>query len=370
MKTTLKRGIGRSAEPTGTGRAVSPPPIDPFVRRYRQPEPEPRSRTALLAKVLMWIALVALMLSAGIVGGTYLYVERDIAQALEPESLDVKVAQERLDAVIPGEPTIALVVGSDKRVGAESAETGHSDTLMLLRADPETDTVTLLSFPRDLLVDVRCADRPPFVSRINVAYSECGATGSLLTVRELTGLPLNYLITVNFRGFMGVVGNIGGVWVDVDRRYFNDNSQGGERYASIDLMPGYQALDLGTAAVGDDGDGAERERPGGRGVARVGAAGWPRLQDGLRREPERAERAELRVLQHGDLLRRVSRCAAGRDASRQAVRRLARRAASGGDLAPGERRDGHRHPRADVPRHDRAGRRGSHAAAPAARGDA
>ena len=242
MKTTLKRGIGRSAETNGNGRAVFPPPIDPFVRRYRQPDPEPRSRTALLAKVLMWIALVALMLSAGIVGGTYLYVERDIAQALEPESLDVKVAQERLDAVIPGEPTIALVVGSDKRVGAEGAETGHSDTLMLLRADPETDTVTLLSFPRDLLVDVRCADRPPFVSRINVAYSECGATGSLLTVRELTGLPLNYLVTVNFRGFMGVVGNIGGVWVDVDRRYFNDNSQGGQRYASIDLMPGYQPL--------------------------------------------------------------------------------------------------------------------------------
>jgi LCP family protein required for cell wall assembly len=100
----------------------------------------------------------------------------------------------------------------------------------------------MLSFPRDLLVDVQCANRATFVARINVAYSECGSTGSLLTVRRLTGLPINYLVTVNFRGFKQVVSNLGGVWMDVDRRYLNDNSQGGEHYATIDLKPGYQKL--------------------------------------------------------------------------------------------------------------------------------
>jgi LCP family protein required for cell wall assembly len=242
MKTTLKRGIGRSAEMNGNGRAVFPPAIEPPMRRYRQPGPEPRRGVALFARVLLWVALVALMLAGGVVGGTYLYVERDIARALEPDSLDVEVAQEQLDAVIPGEPTTALVVGYDKRAGFEESQTGHSDTLMLVRADPDLETVTMLSFPRDLLVDVQCEGRPSFVSRINTAYAECGSTGSLLTVRNLTGLPINYLITVNFRGFKQVVSHIGGVWIDVDRRYFNDNSQGGDRYAAIDLKPGYQTL--------------------------------------------------------------------------------------------------------------------------------
>jgi LCP family protein required for cell wall assembly len=242
MKTTLKRGIGRSADVNGNGRAVFPPAIEPVMRRYRQPEPEARRGVALFGKILLWVSLVAVMLAGGVVGGTYLYVERDIAQALGPNSLDVEVAEEKLDAVIPGEPTTALVVGYDRRAGVEQAETGHSDTLMLVRADPELKTVTMLSFPRDLLVDVQCDNRPSFVARINVAYSECGSTGSLLTVRRLTGLPINYLVTVNFRGFKQVVANLGGVWMDVDRRYFNDNSQGGERYATIDLQPGYQRL--------------------------------------------------------------------------------------------------------------------------------
>ena len=47
---------------------------------------------------------------------------------------------------------------------------------------------------------------------------------------------------VNFRGFKQLVAKVGGVWMDVDRRYFNDNTSGGERYATIDLQPGYQKL--------------------------------------------------------------------------------------------------------------------------------
>ena len=60
-------------------------------------------------------------------------------------------------------------------------------------------------------------------------------------MRNLTGVPIHYLITVNFRGFTKIVANLGGVWMDVDRRYFNDNSSGYDRYAAIDLKPGYQS---------------------------------------------------------------------------------------------------------------------------------
>ena len=60
-------------------------------------------------------------------------------------------------------------------------------------------------------------------------------------MRKLTGLPVNYLITVNFRGFRQLVDAIGGVWMDVDRRYFNDRGGPGG-YATINLFPGYQKL--------------------------------------------------------------------------------------------------------------------------------
>ena len=68
-------------------------------------------------------------------------------------------------------------------------------------------------------------------------------------MRKLTGVPINFLVTVNFRGFKQVVSRMGGVWIDVDRRYFNDNSSGGDRYAVIDLQPGYQKLNGGTRSI-------------------------------------------------------------------------------------------------------------------------
>ena len=79
--------------------------------------------------------------------------------------------------------------------------------------------------------------------RINSAYAYCGLGGALETVRHLTNVPINYLIPINFLGFIGVVNKLGGVWLDVDRRYYNKNvGTSGTDYANIDLQPGYQHL--------------------------------------------------------------------------------------------------------------------------------
>jgi len=88
---------------------------------------------------------------------------------------------------------------------------------------------------------VTCPGRPTYRGRINEAYAMCGTRGTLETVRKLTGLPVNYLITVNFKSFRQLVDAIGGVWVDVDRRYFNDRG-GPTGFATINLFPGYQRL--------------------------------------------------------------------------------------------------------------------------------
>ena len=240
MRTTLKRGIGRGAAVNGNGRAVLPPAALPPMTVYRQPLPERRSGWAVAGRIFLWTLAVCLMLVGGFAGGSYLYLERDIAQKLTATSPDLKAAQDKLDVVVPGEPTIALVLGYDKRQGREASETGLSDTLMLVRADPSERTISMFSFPRDLVVDIHC---PGGVSRgrINTAYSFCGATGSLQTVRELTDVPVNYLAKVNFRGFKQIVAKLGGVYLDVDRRYFNDRA-GPFGYATINLKPGYQKV--------------------------------------------------------------------------------------------------------------------------------
>lgn len=242
MKTTLKRGIGRGADFNGNGRAVLPPPVLSPVSLYRQPQPARRAFLRLLVQTVLWLALVAVVLAAGAAGGLYLYWHESVADVVATTP-DVVKAQKTLDVPIAGEAATALVIGYDKRAfGPERGFEARSDTIMLLRADPDLKTLSLLSFPRDLIVDVHCPGKQPIRDRVNTAYTLCGAPGTLETVRRLTGLPINYLITVNFRGFTQIVAKLGGVWVDVDRRYFNDNSSGFDNYATINLKPGYQKL--------------------------------------------------------------------------------------------------------------------------------
>ena len=249
MRTTLKRGVGRGAELNGSdGRAVFPPGTVSAITRYRQPPPAARSGLGLLGRILLATVLGVVAIALGIAGGSYLYFHQSVA-AVRAHSTDVKVAQKQLQTTLPGHAAIALVVGYDHRLGKESVLESRSDTVMLLRADPQTKTISLLSFPRDLLVDVYC--RPhgaPVYDRINSAYSRCGAKGTLYTVQHLTGLPINYLITVNFHGFKQIVDKLGGVWLDVDRRYYNKNvGTEATNYADIDLRPGYQKLDANDA---------------------------------------------------------------------------------------------------------------------------
>jgi LCP family protein required for cell wall assembly len=226
---------------------LAPPPA-PVVTRYTQPEAPRRSVVGTLVRGVLWLVAAASVVATGLAGGAYLYLELEVVEAVKPREKAVREAAQTLDITLPGEPAIALVVGYDTRkYGADVDATPRSDTLMLVRADPTEKTLSLLSFPRDLLVDIRCPGKPDVRARINAAYSECGVAGSLETVRALTGLPINYLVTVDFRGFRQLVARVGGVWMDVDRRYHNDNT-GFERYAAIDLQPGYQKLN-GTDAL-------------------------------------------------------------------------------------------------------------------------
>jgi LCP family protein required for cell wall assembly len=245
MRTTLKRGVGRGATSNGNGRAIFPPGAISTVTRYRQPPPPPSSGLGLVARILLGTFLTITSLALAVAAGSYLYFHQSIA-AVQASTPDVVKAQKVLHIPKANEPAIALVIGYDHRAGVEANRPSLSDTLMLIRADPRTKSISLLSFPRDLDVPIYCSPGAAAVTtdRINSAYSRCGSKGTLLTVEKLTDLPVNYLITVNFHGFKEVVDKLGGVWMDVDRRYYNRNTGSAyNNFANIDLQPGYQRLD-------------------------------------------------------------------------------------------------------------------------------
>ena len=246
MRTTLKRGVGRTTDGNGNGRATLPPAGLTAISHYHQP----RRRggiPGLIGRILFFLLVAMTSLVFGIAGGYWLdgeqtVVDIDRASRKDPQ---IRKAAQKLNIRLPGRPAIAMVVGQDFRKWAKDEEKGgRADTVMLMRADPEGGTMSTISFPRDLIVDIHCPGRSSFPGPINSAYALCGLQGTVETVKQLTGLPVHYLVTIDYRGFIQTVDKMGGVWIDVDRRYFNDNSNPGREgtFPPIDLQPGYQQV--------------------------------------------------------------------------------------------------------------------------------
>ena len=250
MRTTLKRGAhwaaeherdGNGAGTNGSGNGAPParPPLTSMVRYGPPPKRHPFLR---VAKAFGWVVIVALMLVVGVTGGAALWGE-DLRQATAPKTPAEKKAQEKLDAApaAPGAPVNVIVIGYDKRHG-ETAHDSRSDTIMVVRLDPRGKTISMLSFPRDLRAEIAgCKRSAPTVGKINEAFTNCGPAGTIETVKKLTGIPINYYVLVDFAGFIKVVDRMGGIFMDVDHRYFNDSSGFGG-YSAIDLHSGYQRL--------------------------------------------------------------------------------------------------------------------------------
>jgi LCP family protein required for cell wall assembly len=250
MRTTLKRGVGRAASGNGNGKAVFPPGNLTTVTRYRQPPPSSSTALGLFGRILLVVFLAITSVAIAVGGGAYLYFHQSVA-AVQAHTKSVVRAADKLNVPVAHHAAIALIIGYDHRANEAKSDPSLSDTIMLVRADPSTNTISLLSFPRDLEVPIYCGDSASdgvghivsSANRINSAYSDCQESGTLLTIEHLTNLPVNYLITVNFHGFKEVVDKLGGVWMDVDRRYYNKNTGSGyDDYANINLQPGYQLL--------------------------------------------------------------------------------------------------------------------------------
>src|SRR6478736_1033514 len=107
---------------------------------------------------------------------------------------------------------------------------------LLLRLDPDKNAIALMSIPRDLKVEI-----PGYgTEKFNAAYTYGGPKLTLRVVKELTGLPINHVVNVDFLGFVRAVDAIGCVYVD--RRYYHSNAESSEEYAEINVQPGYQLL--------------------------------------------------------------------------------------------------------------------------------
>jgi LCP family protein required for cell wall assembly len=155
-------------------------------------------------------------------------------------SLNPAIKQANVTLANPGNPQTVLLIGSDHRA-REPFNAAHTDTMMLVRMDPDSSTVNVLSVPRDLQVQIPQGGAVA-TNKLNAAYSIGGPNllVRILKHQVFPGLQVNHIIDVNFKGFSDLVDAIGCVYTDVDHRYYNNTAF--TNYSSIDIQPGYQKL--------------------------------------------------------------------------------------------------------------------------------
>jgi polyisoprenyl-teichoic acid--peptidoglycan teichoic acid transferase len=188
----------------------------------------------LLKRFLIGTLSITVVAAAATTSSVLLFFDQTVAKFR-----NVDVGRE-LTAVGGGDPQTIMLAGSDRRHGdRKRGLRARSDTIMLMRIDPDKG-IALLSLPRDLKVSIPGHG----IDKINAAYSIGGPKLTIKTVKQLTGLHINHYVDVSFHGFSEAVNAIGCVYVDVDRRYFNNNSGlgYGQQYAVIDVKPGYQNM--------------------------------------------------------------------------------------------------------------------------------
>lgn len=165
-----------------------------------------------------------------------------------------------------GEPINLLVMGSDVREGKSDVDGAgaagevqgmRSDTTMIAHISADRTRVELVSIPRDTLVDIPSCIMPNGAETaprsdvmFNSAFSLGGQTGdvgaaaacTIRTVQDLTAVPIDDFIVVDFAGFMNMVEALGGVPMYIPEAVDDPDAQ-------LKLAAGCQVLD-GRDALG------------------------------------------------------------------------------------------------------------------------
>ena len=191
--------------------------------------------------------MIVLLTAGATATATLLQIKEQIAP---PKGAPPPVATREVTEAKPGKPQTIMILGSDRRFAdikknnplLKRSNPARSDTMMLVRMDPEQEATAVLSIPRDLRSLI-----PGYgINKINAAYSLGGAdlTAQDHQVAVRRGLQDQPHHQRQLRRLPRGRQRAGCIYADVDRRYYHSNVglPVSAHYAEIDIDPGYQRL--------------------------------------------------------------------------------------------------------------------------------
>jgi len=217
------------------------------AKRRRRAEPGRKK------KVLKYTALGTTGVVAAVVGvGAYVVAHLD-GNIKHTALLPTGVTQQAETPDKFGNTAMnVLLIGTDARVSAadcklggdcSSSGAGNSDVLMVIHLAADRTNSTIMSIPRDTETTIpACGSSSSYYGMINSSLAN-GASCTVATVHQLTGLTIDHYVEVDFSGVVTMSDALGGVPVCVSNTMY-DKDSGLRLNAGTTTISGQQALEF------------------------------------------------------------------------------------------------------------------------------
>lgn len=205
-------------------------------------------------RVLQIVAICLAAVLVAVVGFVALSVVR-LQGNVETEPLNLSAdGQTQLPVDLSRDPVQILIIGSDTRAGENSSgevedKEGQADVMMLMTMSGDRSNVTMVSFPRDLLVplpacvnpETDTTSAPMALGQLNSSLANGGPGCTVAAINELTGLQIDHFMMADFDAVTELSKAVGGVEVCVNEAV-DDEYSGLKLPAGTSEIEGEQAL--------------------------------------------------------------------------------------------------------------------------------
>ena len=222
----------------------------------KEKKPKKPSRLTRQQKLLLALAVVLAVGVVAVAAWQSLFVrpditaEKELLTTVDPDTGET----EEVEEIDWGEGTRPRSDGQRKSedyytvliLGRDTGGGGNTDTMLLASYDVTNQKATVMSIPRDTMVNV-----PWDIKKINSVYSYYGGGDRGIQylykeISQLVGFEPDFQVVVEWEAVGQIVDAMGGVWFDVPRNMdYDDPFQD----LSIHLDKGYQLLN-GEQAMG------------------------------------------------------------------------------------------------------------------------
>jgi polyisoprenyl-teichoic acid--peptidoglycan teichoic acid transferase len=184
---------------------LAPKPAGPERPKRRRRLRLTRGRV-ILSVILLLILLIVVWAVA-----SWIAFDRGVDEANQRLSPRARAALVPHEGLLMSRPTTTLLVGTDHADRSDREAANRSDSIMLVRTDPDRHRISYLSIPRDLRVDIPGHG----TGKINAAFALGGPALAMRTITAVTGLEINHIALVDFNSFSELIDELGGVTVNV-----------------------------------------------------------------------------------------------------------------------------------------------------------